>query len=152
MVENERYCPEVMKQISALQASLERTNRTMLQNHLETCFSQAMAEGRSDEIISELMETMKYTGALTGPTKEADTNMTNEITFAVDGMTCGHCVGTVESTLREADAVRDAAVDLEKAQAKVRLARSTDPDADVQSLIEAVAEAGYTMTRVGLDE
>ncbi len=72
MVENERYCPEVMKQISALQGSLERTNRTMLQNHLETCFASAVAEGRSDEIVDELMETMKYTGALTGPTSSEE--------------------------------------------------------------------------------
>lgn len=67
MVEAERYCPEVMKQISALQASLERVNRILLQNHLETCVTHAVAEGRSAEIVDELMETMKYTAAVTGP-------------------------------------------------------------------------------------
>ena len=34
MVEEERYCPDVMKQVSALQASLEKVNRILLQNHL----------------------------------------------------------------------------------------------------------------------
>jgi CsoR family transcriptional regulator, copper-sensing transcriptional repressor len=67
MVEDERYCPEVMKQVSALQASLERVNRILLQNHLETCVSHAVAEGRAAEIVDELMETMKYTAAVTGP-------------------------------------------------------------------------------------
>jgi len=67
MVEEERYCPEVMKQVSALQASLERVNRILLQNHLETCVTQAVAEGRAAEIVDELMETMKYTAAVTGP-------------------------------------------------------------------------------------
>ncbi len=67
MVEEERYCPEVMKQISALQASLERVNRILLQNHLETCVTHAVAEGRAGEIVDELMETMKYTAAVTGP-------------------------------------------------------------------------------------
>ncbi len=67
MVEEERYCPEIMKQVSALQASLERVNRVLLQNHLETCVIHAVEEGRSVEIVDELMETLKYTAAVTGP-------------------------------------------------------------------------------------
>jgi DNA-binding FrmR family transcriptional regulator len=67
MVEEERYCPQVLKQVSALQASLERVNRILLQNHLETCVPRAIAEGRSEEIVDELMESLKYTAAVTGP-------------------------------------------------------------------------------------
>jgi DNA-binding FrmR family transcriptional regulator len=67
MVEDDRYCPDVMKQISALQSSLERVNRILLQNHLETCVREAIDEGRAVEIVDELMETMKYTAAVTGP-------------------------------------------------------------------------------------
>ena len=67
MVEDERYCPEVMKQVSALQSSLERVNRVLLQNHLETCVAHAVADGRTVEIVDELMETLKYTPAVTGP-------------------------------------------------------------------------------------
>ncbi|MDP3984877.1 MAG: metal-sensitive transcriptional regulator [Acidimicrobiia bacterium] len=69
MVEEERYCPEIMKQVSALQSSLERVNRVLLQNHLETCVVHAVEQGRSAEIVDELMETLKYTAAITGPTK-----------------------------------------------------------------------------------
>lgn len=67
MVEEDRYCPEVMKQVSALQASLEKVNRVVLQNHLETCVLTAVKEGRSAEIVDELMETLKYTPVITGP-------------------------------------------------------------------------------------
>jgi DNA-binding FrmR family transcriptional regulator len=67
MVEEERYCPQILKQLSALQASLERVNRILLQNHLETCVPRAIAEGRSEQIVEELMESLKYTGAVTGP-------------------------------------------------------------------------------------
>ena len=67
MVEEERYCPQIMKQTSALQGSLERINRILLQNHLETCVPKAIAEGRSEEIVDELMESLKYTAAVTGP-------------------------------------------------------------------------------------
>ncbi len=67
MVDDERYCPDIMKQVSALQGSLERVNRILLQNHLETCVAHAVDEGRTAEIVDELMETMRYTAAVTGP-------------------------------------------------------------------------------------
>lgn len=67
MVDDDRYCPEVMKQVSALQGSLEKVNRILLQNHLETCVAHAMDEGRTLEVVDELMEVMKYTAAVTGP-------------------------------------------------------------------------------------
>jgi len=72
MVEADRYCPDVMKQVSALQASLERVNRIVLQNHLETCVAEAVREHRAAEIVDELMETMKYTAAVTGPAPRLD--------------------------------------------------------------------------------
>ncbi len=66
MVEAERYCPDIMKQVSALQGSLEKVNRVLLQNHVETCVLDAVAEGRSSDIVDELMETLRYTPAVTG--------------------------------------------------------------------------------------
>ena len=73
MVEEERYCPDTMKQVSALHGSLERVNRVLLQNHLETCVTHAIAEGRTAEIVDELMETMRYTAAVTGPATPMET-------------------------------------------------------------------------------
>ena len=46
MLDTDAYCVDVMKQISAVQSALERTNRVMLHNHLETCFSQAVMGGQ----------------------------------------------------------------------------------------------------------
>jgi DNA-binding FrmR family transcriptional regulator len=71
MVEDERYCPDVMKQVSALQGSLEKVNRVLLQNHVETCVLQAVAEGRSEAVVDELMETLRYTPGVTGPSQES---------------------------------------------------------------------------------
>lgn len=67
MVEEERYCPEIMKQVSALQGSLEKVNRVLLQNHIETCVHQAVEEGRSEQVVDELMETLRYTPSVIGP-------------------------------------------------------------------------------------
>lgn len=66
MVEEERYCPDIMKQVSALQGSLDKVNRVLLQNHVETCVMHAVAEGRTGEIVDELMETLRYTPGVTG--------------------------------------------------------------------------------------
>jgi DNA-binding FrmR family transcriptional regulator len=71
MVDEERYCPDIMKQVSALQGSLERVNRVLLENHVETCVMHAVEEGRTAQIVDELMETLRYTPAVTGPTQEA---------------------------------------------------------------------------------
>jgi DNA-binding FrmR family transcriptional regulator len=65
MVEDERYCPEVMKQVAALQGSLEGVNRVLLQNHVETCVLHAVEEGRSEQIVDELMETLRFTPLVT---------------------------------------------------------------------------------------
>lgn len=67
MVEAEAYCVDLMKQVSALQASLERANRLILQNHLQTCFSGAVSDGRGEAAIEELLEVLKFERALTGP-------------------------------------------------------------------------------------
>ena len=67
MLETDAYCIDVMKQISAVQSALERTNRVMLHNHLETCFSQAVLGGRGSTAIDELVDALKFSPALTGP-------------------------------------------------------------------------------------
>lgn len=71
MVAEDTYCPEVMKQLSAVQGSLERASRLTLQNHLETCVAAAVVEGRTTEIVEELMEALRYDRVATGPTAVA---------------------------------------------------------------------------------
>jgi CsoR family transcriptional regulator, copper-sensing transcriptional repressor len=71
MVEDDAYCPDVMKQLSAVQGSLERASRLVLRNHLETCVAAAIIAGRTDEIVDELMEALRFDRVATGPTPEA---------------------------------------------------------------------------------
>jgi len=66
MTEDEAYCVDLMKQVSAAQASLERVNRLILKNHLETCFSEAVSEGRAQPAIAELLDAVKFNAVLTG--------------------------------------------------------------------------------------
>lgn len=67
MVEADTYCPEVMKQLSAVQGSLQHANRAVLRNHLETCVATAVRQGRTAEIIDELMDALRFDPVATGP-------------------------------------------------------------------------------------
>lgn len=78
MVEDETYCVDLMKQISAVQASLERANRLVLKNHLETCFSDAVREGKGPAAVAELVDAVKFTPALTGPKAKVRGETTDE--------------------------------------------------------------------------
>jgi len=72
MVEAEAYCPELMKQVAAAQASLERVNRILLQNHLETCVTEAIQAGGGSAKIAELIDALRYNGSLTDFAERAE--------------------------------------------------------------------------------
>jgi len=66
--------------------------------------------------------------------------MSEELGFAVDGMSCGACVRRVERVLGKQPGVEDAQVNLTTGKARVIL----DPDAaDVEQILQAVSGAGY---------
>src|SRR5438128_5369245 len=73
MVEDDAYCPDVMKQLSAVQGQLERASRLVLRNHLETCVAAAMVAGRTEEIVDELMEALRFDRSATGPSRSSRT-------------------------------------------------------------------------------
>jgi DNA-binding FrmR family transcriptional regulator len=65
MVDDEAYCVDLMKQLSAVQASLEKVQQIFLRNHLSTCVSDAIQDGMGEEIIDELMGALKFNKSLT---------------------------------------------------------------------------------------
>ncbi|MGA8551433.1 MAG: metal-sensitive transcriptional regulator [Stellaceae bacterium] len=72
MVEAEAYCPDLMKQVAAAQASLERVNRILLQNHLETCVTEAIQAGGGSAKITELIDALRFNGSLTDFSERAE--------------------------------------------------------------------------------
>lgn len=65
-------------------------------------------------------------------------NSETRTTINVKGMTCGHCVQTVEKAARSVAGVSQATVDLGKGQATI-----TGSGFDLDEVIEAISEAGY---------
>lgn len=55
MVEDDRYCIDVLHQLSAVQGALDRVRRDVLEAHLRGCVPEAVADGRIDDIVNELL-------------------------------------------------------------------------------------------------
>jgi DNA-binding FrmR family transcriptional regulator len=56
MIDEDRYCIDVSKQILAVVALLRKANSTVLRQHLNTCVADAIAEGSGPEKIEEIMK------------------------------------------------------------------------------------------------
>ena len=57
MVEEEKYCVDILTQISAVRAALNSAGMLILRRHIETCVSEAIQSGGEErgEIIDEMM-------------------------------------------------------------------------------------------------
>lgn len=56
MIEEGRYCVDILTQITAAQEGLRGTSKVVLRNYLENCATQAIQSGDQPEIYDELME------------------------------------------------------------------------------------------------
>ncbi|MGH7778078.1 MAG: metal-sensitive transcriptional regulator [Candidatus Dormibacterales bacterium] len=54
MVEEDRYCIDVLTQVSAVRAALESVALELLDGHTEHCVSEAIQAGRGEEKVREL--------------------------------------------------------------------------------------------------
>src|SRR5919199_3703340 len=60
MIEEDRYCADVLTQLSAVHEALRGVSRELMRNHLKHCAATAIRAGdeRSDEMYDELLELM----------------------------------------------------------------------------------------------
>ena len=61
MLENDRYCVDISKQILAVQGLLKKANLNILDSHIKSCVTDAILEGQGDEKINEIINVLdKY--------------------------------------------------------------------------------------------
>jgi len=59
MVEEDRYCPDVLTQLSSVHEALRGVSRVLLHDHLRHCATEAIRSGdpaRAEQTYGELME------------------------------------------------------------------------------------------------
>lgn len=59
MLDEDRYCVDVLLQIAAVRAALDKVGKLLLEGHVETCVADALRSGRTrdrDEKLAELLE------------------------------------------------------------------------------------------------
>lgn len=60
MVEEDRYCMDVLVQISAINAALNKVGFTLSKRHMKHCVTDAIENGEGDTAIDELVDVLKY--------------------------------------------------------------------------------------------
>jgi len=55
MLEDDRYCIDVIEQITAARRALEKVALLIVQRHMNNCVKNAMAEGRGEDLTEELV-------------------------------------------------------------------------------------------------
>ncbi len=58
MLENDAYCPDILIQVSAINAALNSFSKVLLSNHIQTCVVDDIKAGKT-EVIDELCVTLQ---------------------------------------------------------------------------------------------
>lgn len=59
MVDDDRYCIDILTQLAAVKAALNQVGLTILANHTKSCVAAAVRSGDENAKIDELMQTIK---------------------------------------------------------------------------------------------
>ena len=58
MIEDERYCIDILTQISAIRSAINKVGSIILENHIKGCVVNSIKEDNSEESIEELLKTI----------------------------------------------------------------------------------------------
>ena len=61
MLEEDKACPDILIQLAAVKAAVQKTARIVLEDHIESCLMQAAGKGQAEEEWTSLKEALhKY--------------------------------------------------------------------------------------------
>ena len=58
MVDEDKYCGDVVTQVAAIQAALDKVSLGLLDGHIRGCVREEIQAGGGDERVDELLEVM----------------------------------------------------------------------------------------------
>lgn len=62
MIEEQRWCPDILTQMAAVDAALAKVKERLLENHLDHCVSRILESGGAEQkraAVAEVVETLK---------------------------------------------------------------------------------------------
>ena len=151
MLESDAYCVDVMKLIQTAQCSLEHAIRVTLQNHLETCISDAVLYGRGQAAIDELVDAVQFTPASTGPQAQLNGSAIDQgvsrdtrqllaaTTLSLPGISSQRCKAAIEAVVTPIAGVGAVEVDMLTKTITIH----HDSRASARRLIGAIEDQGY---------
>ncbi len=55
MIDEGRYCPDIIQQLTALSRAVKEVSLLLLQDHIEGCVTDAIEHGHGEEMVRELI-------------------------------------------------------------------------------------------------
>ncbi len=62
MVEDDKYCVDILRQTMAVRKSIEKLEALVLENHLHGCVAEGIRGGNEDAVIDELVQLYTLAG------------------------------------------------------------------------------------------
>lgn len=59
MVDEEKYCVDILTQVAAVRAAINKVGGIILQKHSKTCLQGALNTGKSEEVLEDLIDTIQ---------------------------------------------------------------------------------------------
>lgn len=59
MVEDGRYCPDILQQVSAVTAAMDEVSLILLRSHINGCVRDAIEQHQGDETIEDLIAVVR---------------------------------------------------------------------------------------------
>ena len=144
MVEDDKYCIDILTQVSAVTKALQAVALGLLDEHLRHCVADAVAAGgpEADEKVARGQRGHRPARPVLTPRPvRPRRHPMSTATYTVTGMTCGHCVASVTEEVTEVPGVT--AVDVELASGAVTV--TSEQPLDDDAVRAAVEEAGYKL-------
>jgi len=58
MIDENKECPDILLQLAAVRAAINKVGRIVLEDHMESCIAQAAKEGKVESAVAELKDAL----------------------------------------------------------------------------------------------
>ena len=142
MTREAAHCIDLIRQIQAVQAALNKASTMLLDGHLHTCLAQTVRGADAAErerVLYEVTAIFEMSGKLNLSPFQGVKSLMNSKTFIVPNISCGHCTHTVETEVAGVAGVTSVKADVNTKQVTV----AWEPPATWDQIAAVLLEVNY---------